>query len=295
MEAPGLGSMLLDDDTLPEFGFVDALVENGLGGLDERFLTDMRGPSALADRHGRIDVVPAFGKRSRANPSAVLSKLARAYAEDVRADGKVATILDQVREIIDQIAQESRYDAVLIDARAGLHETSASAILGLGADVFLFGLDEPQTFEGYAFLLAHIGTLACRPGVTLSDWMDRTTMVQGRASADRSARVAFAERCAALIQRSGLTPQPPAAREVPLPAEPFNAVPWEDSGGLEDDEALLGERVPFGEPVAILEDPRFRNFDPIRHRELLAEESYRPAYEEFLARVSAPFVAEAED
>jgi len=44
MEAPGLGAMLLDEGTLPEFGLIDALVENGLSPLDDAFLADLVGP-----------------------------------------------------------------------------------------------------------------------------------------------------------------------------------------------------------------------------------------------------------
>ena len=294
MEAPGLGSMLLDEGTLPEFGFVDALVENGLGGLDEDFLADLRGPSALAHRQGRIDVIPAFGKRSRANPADVLSKISRAYTEDVRLDGTVASILDQVREIVDLVADPVRYDAVLIDARAGLHETTASAILGLGADVFLFGLDEPQTFQGYEFLLAHLARFASAPYAALPEWLERITMVQGRAPADPQERAGFAERCAAMFQRAGLISAATSAESVPLPAEPFNAVPWEESGGLVDDEALLDERKRIAEPVAILDDPRFKNFDPIGRHDWFTEEVYRSTYGAFLERLSAPFVVAGE-
>jgi hypothetical protein len=52
LEAPGLGPMLLDEGTLPEFGVLDALVENGLAPLDETFLADLVGPSALAGGAG---------------------------------------------------------------------------------------------------------------------------------------------------------------------------------------------------------------------------------------------------
>ncbi len=169
-------------DTLPEFGIIDALVENGLSGLDEGFYADLVGPSVLASRGGRIDVIPALGRRSLENPANVLAKIARAYVEDVRPDGTVATILDQVRNIIDHLAQPTRYDAVLVDARAGLHETTASALLGLGAEILLFGLDEPQTFQGYAVMLAHLAHFAPR-GASAPEWVERLTMVQGKASA----------------------------------------------------------------------------------------------------------------
>lgn len=64
LEAPGLGSMLLNEKELPEFGLIDALVENGLGPLDDTFMADLVAPSALTGRRGRIDVIPAFGRRS---------------------------------------------------------------------------------------------------------------------------------------------------------------------------------------------------------------------------------------
>lgn len=76
MEAPGLGPMLLDPGTLPEFGVLDALVENGLSGLDNAFLADLVGPSALAGGRGRIDVIPVLGRRSLENPADVLAKIA---------------------------------------------------------------------------------------------------------------------------------------------------------------------------------------------------------------------------
>jgi len=117
MEAPGLGALLLTPETLPEFGVIDALVENGLSGLDGPFLTDLVGASELASGGGRIDVLPALGARSFQNPADVLAKIARAYVEDVRPDGSVQTILDQVRSLIDQFADPTRYDAILVDAR----------------------------------------------------------------------------------------------------------------------------------------------------------------------------------
>ena len=156
IEAPGLGPMLLNDDSLPKFGVLDALVENGLAGLDERFLADLIGPSMLANRRGRIDVIPVLGKRSLRHPADVLAKIARAYAEDVGDNGSVATFLDQVRSLVDSFAKSNRYDAILVDARAGLHETTASSLMGLGAEVFVFGRDEPQTFQGFRVLLAHL-------------------------------------------------------------------------------------------------------------------------------------------
>ncbi|WP_295587092.1 division plane positioning ATPase MipZ [uncultured Lamprocystis sp.] len=177
IEAPGLGPMLLDPGTLPEFGVLDALVENGLSGLDNAFLADLVGPSALAGGRGRIDVIPVLGRRSLENPADVLAKIARAYIEDIGPDGAVATLRDQIATLLDRLSDAARYDAILVDARAGLHETTASSLLGLGAEVLLFGLDEPQTFQGFRVLLAHLARFG-DPAEPAPEWLSRINLVQ---------------------------------------------------------------------------------------------------------------------
>jgi hypothetical protein len=282
MEAPGLGALLLTPETLPEFGMIDALVENNLSGLDEGFFADLAGPSELAGKGGRIDVIPALGRRSLMNPADVLAKIARAYAEDVRPDGTVATILDQIRAVIDHLAEPTRYDAVLIDARAGLHETTASAVIGLGAEVLLFGLDEPQTFQGYAVMLAHLARFV-PPDAPAPEWVERLTMVQGKAPADADERVGFAQRCQDLFAKAGLGSPPVAVGgEVLLPAGPFKDVPWDDDL---TDEAVLPAEWSLREPLAVLYDAQFQQFDPFRRRDLLADSVYRTTFGDLLDRV----------
>jgi hypothetical protein len=288
MEAPGLGALLLNPATLPEFGLVDALIENSLSSLDNLFIADLVGPSALADRMGRIDVVPAFGRRSLDNPADVLSKLASAYAEDVKPDGTVATLLDQVREIVDRLTDQNRYDAILIDSRAGLHETTASAILGLGAEVFLFGLDEEQTFQGYAYLFAHLARF--RNDSSAPEWLDRLTMVQGKAPADAARRTLFAERCQDLFEQTGLSPRGKGLTEVPLPAAPFGDVPWrDDDDEISDDELLPLGNIADREALAILDDTRYQNFSPLNQKDLLQIEIYRSSFGIFLDRIDTAF------
>ncbi|MDP1832245.1 MAG: hypothetical protein Q8K67_09315 [Geothrix sp.] len=293
MEAPGLGSILLNEGTLPEFGLIDALVEKGLSELDDEFFADLIGPSALADRRGRIDVIPAFGRRSIQNPGDVLAKIARAYTENVRPDGTVGTILDQVREVVDQLAVPSRYDAILVDSRAGLHETTASAILGLGAEVFLFGLDEAQTFQGYLALLAHLARFV-KQGSPAPEWLERITMVQGKAPSDSKARADFASKCRALFDDAGLGVHRSAkATEAPLPANPFSDVPWDED--TRDEDLLLDEGSRLYEPLAILHDERFRHFDPIQQRDLISELVYKASYGMFLDRIYQAFPADTEE
>jgi MinD-like ATPase involved in chromosome partitioning or flagellar assembly len=295
MEAPGIGAMLLDDETLPEFGLIDALVENGLSSLDEAFLADLVGPSRLAARAGRIDVIPAFGRRSLQHPADILAKIARAYAEDIGPDGKAATILDQIRSLVDRFSEPTRYDAILIDVRAGLHETTASALLGLGAEIFLFGLDERQTFQGYRALLAHLARFIA-PGARLPEWVERLTMVHGKAPADPGLREAFVERCRGLFAEVGLTPRTSRPSDsIPLPAAPFKDVPWDDDDNIDDDELPLDQDISPPGPVAILDDERFRIFDPMQRRDLLLRDVYTSSFGSFLNRVDETFLPGGED
>ncbi len=279
MEAPGLGAMLLDDDTLPEFGLIDALVENKLSGLDSSLMADLTGPSPLAAGRGRIDVLPALGKRSVQHPANVLAKIARVYVEKVCPDGAVETILDQVRSIVNALSEPSRHDVILIDARAGLHETTASAVLGLGAEVLLFGLNEPQTFQGYSVLLAHMACFLPQEGKT-AGWLERLTVVQGKAPADKDARDEFAQSWRNIVERAGLGPPTATSRsETTSQESTFGDVSWNDE--LPDEEVLPAD-WPLPDPIAVLDDARFQRFDPLKRRDVLSEAVFRTAFGQLL-------------
>ncbi len=162
LEAPGLGDLLLDTDRMPKFGVVDYLVENGIGGIPSSTLRDFIGASGLtAPGGGRVDVLPALGSRSLENPANVLPKLSRAMIEDI-VDGRTVSVSEQISSMISRVTAHERYDAVLIDSRAGLSELAAPAVLGLGATVLLFGTAQKQTIEGYRALFAALQLLAQR-------------------------------------------------------------------------------------------------------------------------------------
>lgn len=282
IEAPGLGSMLLDEKTLPEFGVLDALVEIGISGLDEQFLVDMIGPSALAKGLGRIDVAPVLGRRSLKNPADVLAKIARAYIEDVNENGEVMSFLDQVRSLIDGFSATNNYDVILVDARAGLHETTASAVMGLGAEVFLFGRDETQTFQGFRVLLAHLARFVDhekqRP-----EWLSRLTLVQGQAPQELDKRQRFQDKCYSIIVESGLGPDDVSKGEISGQISSFSNMSWDDE--VTDDEVLPNEDWRIQGPVAILDDPRFRGFDPLLKRDLLSEQIYQSSFGQLLEQI----------
>lgn len=278
LEAPGLGAMLFDEKTLPEYGLVDALTEGALYALDRSFLADLVSASPLGDGRGRIDVVPAFGRRSLTYPGNVLAKLSRAYLEVPQDDGRVLTLLDRVRVLVDMLAGFQRYDAILVDSRAGLHESTPAAILGLGAEVFLFGLNEPQTFQGYSALFSHLARLG---SARQAGWLDRLTMIQGRA--DPNSRRQFEESCDILFAMFSERQRISDTKVVPLPAEPFSNVPWDDSAEVDDLE--LTESASSGNVTCIFDDERFKNFHPIARKDLLSKAVYNSAYGEFLAIV----------
>ncbi|HEY2730263.1 MAG TPA: hypothetical protein VGK52_09995 [Polyangia bacterium] len=288
MEAPGLGAMLLDDATRPPFGTLDALAESVLAPLDDEFYADLLGAAALAKHRGRIDVIPAFGSKSLQNPADVLAKIARAYGESLKgpSDQSTLTFADRVRSLVDHYSQLKLYDAIFVDARAGLHETSASPIMGLGAEVFLFALDEPQTFQAYSPLLTHLSRFL--PDSSEPEWLDRLTVVQAKALGAPEDRIGFGERWAALLQRTGLIRHKVESEEVLLPAEPLRDVPWDEEAL---DEIIVDEKHSLEMPVPILDDSRFRTFDPLSHLELLEDVAYRPAFAAFLDRVDEGFIA----
>lgn len=198
MEAPGLGAMLLNETTTPRFGMIDALVERALSPLNPELIRDLVGASTLTGR-GSVDVVPAFGARSIANPGDVLAKIGRAYGEVVRGDGVVETMLDQVAAIIDAVEESRRYDLILIDARAGLHEIAAAALFGLGAEILCFGVDEPQTFQGYRALFSHIDRYS-HSNSSRNEWLTRLNLVQAKAPRDAELRAEFRRKCERMLQ-----------------------------------------------------------------------------------------------
>ncbi|MGL3027843.1 hypothetical protein ACSF3M_11860 [Klebsiella quasipneumoniae] len=64
-------------------------------------------------------------------------------------------LMTNLQKLMDYYSQINRYDIILIDARSGLHETTASLLVGLGANIFFFGVNQPQTILGFE-LLFHI-------------------------------------------------------------------------------------------------------------------------------------------
>ena len=197
LEAPGIGALLLAREDLPQLGVLDWLVETSLrpdaeGELIQRCL----GQSQLTRGRGAVDVLPALGRSAGEAPWTVVPKLGRGFIDH---PGLGQSHLERVRRLVDLACSEGTrtYDVVLVDARAGLAESSAAALLGLGATVLCFGVDGPATHEGYRFLFSYLAGLDEAPGqqdTADRDWRDRFRMVHAKARAGADARRAFRER-----------------------------------------------------------------------------------------------------
>lgn len=265
MEAPGLGSVLLDDETRPRFGVVDWLIEDTMSGIDPAFIADAIGASPVAKG---VSVLPAFGTVTEANPADALAKIARAVVEDHGADGSVP-FRTQVRAMLDVCAATGDYDIILIDGRAGLHETTAAVALESGARVLLFGRDEPQTFQGYQLLLAHVNERLLH-GDRLRE---RSWFVHARAAATPTPEAR--ERFQALWAND---PFDAAGMEGPvLGADDFE-ISWPD------DESAAAVPLPEDDvPVLkVLEDTRFHGFDPLSNAATLKPALVTPIFGELL-------------
>lgn len=276
LEAPGLGNMLLPGRTLPRFGLLDYHVERGLGDVSDAFVTDMVASSWLGRGGGQVDVVPAIGEASLEHPANVLGKLARAYLSGIGASGNEDGFADHMSSVVERLTSVRRYDVVLIDARAGLHETTASAIVGLGAEVLLFGLNQPQTYAGYDFLFAHLATL---PAPAIDDWRTRFRFVQAKAPVETVSHAEFAEKVERIVSDRLGTKADPLVKDVDVGAlaDEFEVV-WDKSTAIDLSAVDMINRP----PIVIFDDARFNSFDPLRDRSVLQRDLYGATYGGFI-------------
>jgi len=274
LEAPGLGTMLLPKRELPKFGTLDYLVENGLSGIDDRFVADLAAGSVLGSEGARVTVVPAIGQRTIENPADALSKIARAYLEDFTEDGRAISLSEQLREMVERFEATDEHDIVLVDVRAGLHETAAAALLALGGEILLFGADQPQTFVGYRLLMAHLSRFPINPS---DDWRERIRFVHAKAPDSEEKIAAADERFSSLYELIVREEDSAAAVDLEeLTAEDFDLT-WAEG------EDHASEQYFEPPPVMhILDDARYRDFDPIVERVLLAPTTYAATFRELL-------------
>lgn len=217
-EAPGIGNILLRDSEMPKFGALDFHVESGLRSepLGPEFFRELVAPSSLGDGRGLLEVVPVCGNTTSRHPENMLAKLSRAYLDVASESCSHQTFLTRTQRLVDELCTLRRYDVVLVDSRAGLNESTAAAILGLGAEVLLFGIDTPQTFSTARYLMAHLASFKRQPG---DDWLLRVKWIHAKASADAVQQAAFRDRAFDVCSETLYCQAPPADEESDLDAE----------------------------------------------------------------------------
>lgn len=276
LEAPGLGTLLFDEERTPRLGVLDFLVENGIGGIPDQFLDDFIAPSTLTTGEGgRVDVLPALGTASMRHPGNILPKLSRAMIDDIVPGGGSKGVSAQIAEMLDRLAARAQYDVVLIDSRAGLAELAAPAVLGLGANVLLFGTAQTQTIEAYNALFAALKHLAQRDRANggKAEWrlMLKAVAAKARLGGGSVARY-----------RDDL---------YDLFAE--NLYDAEDDGENVVTFLIDEEGAPHS-PLVIPFNPEFADFDPRRKPEHLAQPFYEQTFRPFLDGLDALITADAE-
>lgn len=264
LEAPGMGQILLGRNNLPQFGALDYFVENGLSGVDNDFLEDCIAPSPLTAGRGLIEVMPAVGARGIDEPQNVLSKLGRALLDDMDEVGAAHSFLDQARVLVGAIAARGRSDIILVDARAGLSEASAAAVVGLGGEILCFGVNSPQTFESYAYLFAHLSRYIPQTG---EDWRYSLKMVQAKAGKGAEDIKVFRDRAQEVFSRYFY--EEASATD----SEAFN-FDFDD-----EDAPHYAWLIPF--------DPEFVEFDPVSRREQLSRSLFDRTFGDFTSRMIA--------
>lgn len=163
LESPGVGSLLHNDDDLPDYGLVDYLAESAVdnaGGLD--LVT--KSQTVRASGNGEVWVAPAGGRpRLRYE---YLAKLNRVYLDlpastPGGAPRSLANRLESAIDVCEQrVAELSRRpDMTLIDSRAGIHDIAAIAITQLADISLLFATDSPATWDGYRELFRQWGSV----------------------------------------------------------------------------------------------------------------------------------------
>jgi len=266
LEAPGLGTMLLDNDNQPRFGLLDYLVEANISEVEDTFLTEMLGSSQLSGGRGSITVVPALGSRSSDCPLNILGKLSRAYLPS-EIDPLLNSFTAKVESLIGRLNKTGAFDVVLIDARAGLHESTAAAAIALQGDTLIFGMDQPQTYAGYRALLAQQALILG------ADWLNRIHIVEAKTAADGPSQEFKSSMMEILPDLHGSEPVPAISMEDLR--DTFD-VEWDDNPTAD----LVSDQE-VGH-THIYESDAFRSFDPLKYPDRLSKGMYAAVYGHFL-------------
>jgi len=275
LEAPGIGSMLLKENELPKFGSLDFLVECQINRtfVGEEILHDLIGHSSLGSGGALIGVVPAIGQSTIASPHNALAKIARAYLEFVDENEQVVTLGGKLKALVELCESTNNYDFVLVDSRAGLHESTAAALLALGGELLLFGSDQPQTFQGYRLLFSHLAQFPLDPK---DDWRERVTFVHAKSGREEKEKIAAQDKFGEIFNVVEDTKNSNQLNEESISGEDIDFV-WDES---KEDSVVEGLEC---QTIHIFEDGQYHDFDPVQRRNLLDRSNYEITFSELIA------------
>lgn len=195
LEAPGVAGLLLDEDHMPDYGLMDWLVEALNGQADASLLGECLADWSLArDEPGRIQILPAFGKKT----CEYVNKLGRIYMPTFSTDtGKFSGLAERLNLLLEQLANLSdKPDLVMLDSRAGLHDIGSAAVTRLGAEVFMFARDDHQSWQAYRHLFGHLNkSRSVAIGMDDTDLRWRIKMIGAQIDPTESAKRRFTENC----------------------------------------------------------------------------------------------------
>lgn len=272
LEAPGLGNLLLSPETLPELGLLDFLVEKNLGNFSDDSYVELIGSSWLGEGRGRVDVIPAIGKKTVSRPENALSKIGRAYLATENIAGERVSFTSHIRELVEKAAPKNAYDVILIDSRAGLHETTAAALLGLGAEILLFGTNHLQTQIGFKLLFSHLAQTPASTG----KWSERLRIVHAKATISESDADEFKSSVEQIFEESFYPNRLEYTPDLKALGESFETT-WDDSvNDLDTD-----DRLP--QVLRIREDEVFRTSSPEREPSMLNSDIYESAFSQLIS------------
>ncbi|MHA3792593.1 KGGVGR-motif variant AAA ATPase [Sphingomonas sp. YL-JM2C] len=266
LEAPGLGSILLGSMDLPPYGLLDYLIENRMSGVSDDFLEQCLAPSPLTAGRGLIEVMPALGRSGQDSPGSTIPKLGRAYLSQSSNAAEPISYLKQMRSLIERLEKRGRSDVIFVNARSGLSESTAPAVIGLGGDVLLFGVNTPQTIECYGYLLAHLAKFVPEED-NAHDWRAKLRMIHAKAGRGEEAWRPYRELSYEIF----------AASLYEEEAEPSLSVFNFD---IDDPEA---PHFPWPIPL----DADFAEFDPTNRRSSLQRDFYDRTFGSFVDRLFA--------
>jgi len=188
LEAPGLGTLLLEGIAPPDEGVVDYLLETQLLGQSPASLSPY---SVTQTQWSGETGQPLYVFPAGRLDGAFLDKIARLDFEKFVAEKD-----NPLDRLLRHIRAEYQPDFILLDVRSGLHDVGGLSLNGLSHLDVLFGLDTPQSWEGLKIVLPILGARSPRSEVFLAHAMVTPTRY------DPTANKRFRERAFDLFQRT---------------------------------------------------------------------------------------------